>query len=116
VDLMRIDSYNRSLNLESTESDSIEWFVANAYNKSFYYYKSDIPEFFDIFDLITDEIGESCKRFVTSEIHGFTQPKDEISMEFIQDIMINMKMEFLSIEGEHLGCCQNILFTDWWDD
>jgi hypothetical protein len=94
-------------------SDTIEWHIKNAYTKSFYFFDNEIPDLFDIYDLFRDDLYETGKRIFVSEIYGLHQGIDEITIELVQDALIKMKMEFTNIEGEHLGCCQNILLEDW---
>lgn len=114
--IIRIDSYNKTPSLGKTALDSIEWFVMDAYIKSFYYYKTVVPEFFDVFDLFIDSIYDSCRQFFVSDIYGIALNIDNLSMELVQDLLMKEKVEFISMEGEHLGDCQNILFEDWWDE
>lgn len=96
--------------------DTIEWYIKNAYNKTFFFSCEDIPNFFDIYDIFKDDVWTSGKKFFVSETYNFPLSMADISMELIQDALIKMRMEFKNIEGEHVESCQITLFDYWGGD
>jgi hypothetical protein len=113
MNIIKIDNYNAFPDFPGSAPDTIEWHIKNAYNKTFFFFRSEIPEFFDIYDLFMDDIADTGRKFFVSEIYGLPMSIGEIGMELIQDALVKMNMELKNIEGEHVCSCQNILFENW---
>lgn len=103
---------NKPIQLQYYSSDDIEYYLVNAYSQASF--NGNIPNFWEIFDAFQDQILATDKRsFCYDDLVLF---RGEITDDLLEYILINMKCEFISMLGQHINDCQNILFEEMMPD
>ncbi len=111
--LIRIDNEPFSLGSPRSSVEYVEGYLIDAYIRSFFHTYNQVPTFYDIVGLFEDAVELSHKVFFVSKFYNFPQEKYEMSWEFVEDVLDKSKIEFISMDGEHLNDSQGKLFLEW---
>ena len=98
------------IRLKDEPIENADTYLLNAYSKSFYYAGSRIPNIHDIFAIFMDDVDYFCPNSLTSEHLGYDFKKGDITMEMVEHMLDESKIEYTDENRIRKNSCEYILF------
>ena len=90
----------------------IEYHLLRAYNDCYKSHHTTVPEFMDISDLFDDSLDDTGVRWLDITYYSYKIHRRELTMELVEEVLCSMKAEFITMMGEHVNECQNIIIEE----